>query len=492
MSPVWRIAICVLGLTQGWRATAGAQEYVTCWTKTCPDMASWVKPCPATRAPKQERREPSRTEKKPHDAAQAVLPPTTPAGMVLIPGGAFWMGSNDGEANEKPVTQVTLSPYYLDRTEVTVADFARCVRAGKCTWSDTVSVNLWISEDDVPKLSKACNWGRPGHENHPINCVDWTQAKAYCEWRGGRLPTEAEWEYGARGKDGRKYPWGDAAPDAIKANACGTECRAWWKRGDHPYSVMYEAADGWPTTAPVGSFSAGASPFGLQDMAGNVAEWVEDAFAVNADGSVTKYAGGSISDPLQKTGQYRLIRGGGWRDYRAAMLRGANRNGSDPADRNSDVGFRCARGASASSPEGEETGRCGATPAGMAAVVAAADVDTLIDQAGQCLEQKNASKALEFYDRALNVKPTLFDAVYGRGLALYDLGRTDDAIAAFKAALQLDHQHKLFGEAMIGLAETYKRQKNNKEAVKYYREYLEMYPTGEQAAVARANVDALK
>jgi predicted Zn finger-like uncharacterized protein len=122
-------------------------------------------------------------------------------------------------------------------------------------------------------------------------------------------------------------------------------------------------------------------------------------------------------------------------------------------------------------------------------VVASGDVDKLIDQAGRFLENKKAARALEFYDRALKVKPALCDALYGRGLALYDLGRTDDAISAFKTTL--DHNHK-FGDAMIGIAEAYKKEKKNKDAVKYYREYLDMYPTGEQAQVAKANVDALQ
>jgi predicted Zn finger-like uncharacterized protein len=122
-------------------------------------------------------------------------------------------------------------------------------------------------------------------------------------------------------------------------------------------------------------------------------------------------------------------------------------------------------------------------------VIASGDVDKLIDQAGRFLEKKKAAKALELYDRALKVKPALSDALYGRGLALYDLGRTDDAISAFKNTL--DQNHK-FGDAMIGIAEAYKREKKNKDAVKYYREYLDMYPSGEQAAVAKANVDALQ
>jgi formylglycine-generating enzyme required for sulfatase activity len=270
----------------------------------------------------------------------AAAPASTPAAdpnLVSIPGGTFWMGSHDGGKDEAPVTQVTLSPYLMDRTEVTVAAFRECVNAGKCAPSATVD---WsgLKDDDKAKWSRACNWGQPGRDNHPINCVDWTQAKAYCEWKGGRLPTEAEWEYAARGKDAREYPWGNESPDATKTNACDADCVAWAKKNGWTWTAMHKVSDGFPTTAPVGSFPGGASPFGLQDMAGNVWEWVEDAYA--------PYPGGSITNPKQETGPARVDRGGGWDNNVAVWLRGATRSRIDPAVRSYTVGFRCARGAS--------------------------------------------------------------------------------------------------------------------------------------------------
>jgi formylglycine-generating enzyme required for sulfatase activity len=169
-----------------------------------------------------------------------------PEGMVFIPGGTFMMGATPEEAAieyESPAHQVTLSPYCMDRTEVTVAAYAQCTMPG-CE-IDTAGPNC-------AKVDK--------HPDHPRNCVTWSQAEAYCAFRGARLPTEAEWEFAARGTDGRRYPWGNEPPDPSKA-----------RYGD-------ELHFGYPGPAPVGSHPAGRSPFGLEDMSGNVYEWVADAF----------------------------------------------------------------------------------------------------------------------------------------------------------------------------------------------------------------------
>ncbi|MEW6300221.1 MAG: formylglycine-generating enzyme family protein [Thermodesulfobacteriota bacterium] len=214
--------------------------------------------------------------------------------MVQIPAGAFWMGCNekfDGECydDEKPGRVVPVDAFHIDRFEVTVAEYRRCVEAGRCS-RDSFTVAL------------SCNWGKEGRDHHPINCVNWEQAKTYCEWAGKRLPAEAEWEKAARGTDGRVYPWGNEW-DAKKVNTDKNE-------------------DSFPETAPVGSFPAGASPYGVLDMSGNVFEWTADWY-----------------DAAQTA---RSLRGGSW-NYSARDVRASNRYGDAPGSHRGDVGFRCAR-----------------------------------------------------------------------------------------------------------------------------------------------------
>ncbi|MEO7327843.1 MAG: SUMF1/EgtB/PvdO family nonheme iron enzyme, partial [Minicystis sp.] len=183
------------------------------------------------------------------------------------------------------------------------------------------------------------NGDRADRDNHPLNCIDWTQAATYCAWAGGRLPTEAEWEYAARGKDGRKYPWGNADPGPTLLNACGSECRALGAKVGAKWPVMYEGNDGWETTAEVGKFPLGASPFGLLDMAGNVWEWTADVEA--------PYEASAQVNPRIDKGPdmlRRVIRGGAWHNNDASRVRGAYRSGHDVASRYDIVGFRCARG----------------------------------------------------------------------------------------------------------------------------------------------------
>src|SRR5262249_6708533 len=156
-----------------------------------------------------------------------------------------------------------------------------CVRAGR--------MNVWssISEHDRAVYDPLCNARDPeARAMHPINCVTWENAAAYCAQAGKRLPTEAEWELSARGPDGRKYPWGDDPPSAVFLNACGKECSAWAKKNRVDDMAMYEADDGWVHTAPVGSFPKGASRYGLEDVVGNVWEWVADWHAPYVAGDV--------------------------------------------------------------------------------------------------------------------------------------------------------------------------------------------------------------
>jgi formylglycine-generating enzyme required for sulfatase activity len=264
-------------------------------------------------------------------ATTAAQPPSQPrADEVAVPTGHFRMGSDDGAADEKPALEVKLAAFYLDRTEVTVAAYRQCVQAGKCKAQDTVQWEGY-GEADVKKWSQFCNWGRADRGNHPINCVDWEQAAAYCQWKGKRLPTEQEWEYAARGTAGRKYPWGSTPePGPTLLNACGSECVAMGKEMfGGTWSAMYQGDDGWPATAPVGSFHKGTSPVGAEDLAGNVWEWTASKYCAYPN--------------VQCNESRRVARGGSWNSSHPTLLRAACRNRIQPAFRIFDLGFRCAR-----------------------------------------------------------------------------------------------------------------------------------------------------
>ena len=243
------------------------------------------------------------------------VPTPAAATMVAIPAGSFAMGSDTGEADEKPVHQVSVKAFSIDVTEVTVAEYRACVSAERCTASSTVE---WsgLSAGDRQKYSEYCNWTQQGRDKHPMNCVDWNQAEAYCGWASKRLPTEEEWEYAARGSDGRSYPWGAAAP---AAQAC-------WNGEGNDLGKSNRKS-----TCPVGSYHGGASPFGALDMAGNVWEWTSSKYCPYT------VASNSCANAA------RVNRGGSWYGGDPSYLRAANRFGLAPADRDYGVGFRCAR-----------------------------------------------------------------------------------------------------------------------------------------------------
>jgi formylglycine-generating enzyme required for sulfatase activity len=261
-----------------------------------------------------------------------------PPGMVRVPPGTFRMGSPEGVGadDEHPQHEVTLPAYCIDKTEVTVKAYAACVAAKGCS-AAPLTVN-WSGDSaaDVEFYSGFCN--RDDRPDHPINCVDWNQAAAYCKWAHKRLPTEAEWEYAARGNDNRAYPWGNEAPSAKRLNACGSECVAMVKRELNLHGKsMYEASDGWVSTAPRGEFPGDASPFGVLDMAGNVVEWTADWYG--------PYTAVAAANPRgAKRGTFRVVRGGAWYSNDAALVRAANRIWTIPSYRINYVGFRCGRG----------------------------------------------------------------------------------------------------------------------------------------------------
>ena len=303
------------------------------------------------------------------DTPTATVPPTEappteiPAGsvsvnpingmeVVYIPQGTFTMGA-DENYNKRlgfcltPRHKVTLDTYWMDRTEVTVGAFRQFVNAtgyiteaeknGNSGWIWDYSINDWSK---YSSMGKGPNWKKPlggksdttGIENHPVSQVSWFDASAYCEWAGGRLPTEAEWERAARGDDDiRIYPWGmeDVSDDRLSFGERSFQC----------VYCDYREDDGYQYTAPVGSFPQGASPFGLLDMAGNVYEWVQDSY----DGT-SCYESGSVTNPLVSDDkEERIMRGGSYADYKGIYwkLRVDNRWSRLPHSSFADVGIRC-------------------------------------------------------------------------------------------------------------------------------------------------------
>ena len=215
--------------------------------------------------------------------------------MVRVPEGEFTMGSDSGDSDEKPAHRVYLDEFHIDKYEVTNEQYNQCISAGPC------SPNKKYNGFTDPR--------------QPVVGVDWNQASTYCSWAGKRLPTEAEWEKAARGKDGRTYPWGEGI-DCTKAN--------YYKCGHKK-------------TKPVGSYPSGASPYGAMDMAGNVWEWTADWY------DKKYYRNSPNRNPKgPSSGTYRVVRGGGW-ILNPRVVRPSDRLWSAPSNRIDYYGFRCAR-----------------------------------------------------------------------------------------------------------------------------------------------------
>jgi formylglycine-generating enzyme required for sulfatase activity len=277
-------------------------------------------------------------------AASAAMPKERcPAGMVFIEGGNMFMGTRSGEGNASPAHRVTVTSFCLDKTEVTTEAYDICAQAGNCLRS-LQDVNFpGVKDEQVVVFSKLCNTGRPEQKQHPINCIDWSMAANYCAIAGGRLneggarlPTEAEWEFAARGSGQRVYPWGDEPPDPSRLNGCGTECKKWMVEHRQSTDVMYPGDDGYPATAPVGSYPAGASQAGILDLAGNVWEWTADWYG--------DYTEAALVDPKgPETGLERVVRGGAFNGFMADWAKPSYRWKTTPTTYNHAIGFRCAK-----------------------------------------------------------------------------------------------------------------------------------------------------
>lgn len=252
--------------------------------------------------------------------------------MVRIAAGSIRMGSDEPEvlaaladcvrepyghrcsptlfSNEMPRHVVHLSSFWIDRFEVRVIDYERCVSAGRC--------------GERPKSEATLRFDRG---DFPVSRVTWHDAAAYCSFRGARLPTEAEFERAARGASGRRYPWGNLF-------------NTWAVNGGRFGWDVTEAVDGFAELAPVGSYGAGVSAEGVFDLAGNVAEWTLDRYA-------PAYEAAEARDPRGPgigSSNLRVVRGGSYSNARF-RLRGASRAFAEPNERRSTLGFRCARAA---------------------------------------------------------------------------------------------------------------------------------------------------
>ena len=239
--------------------------------------------------------------------------------MVAIPAGKALLGCNaavdaECENDEPPGGLVELAAFEIDATEVTVAEYRACVDAGACS---AQGLELPSSgKADRPELVWTCNWGKPDRDRHPINCLDWNAAVAFCTWAKKRLPTANEWERTARGTDGRRYPWGNDEPTPEQA-------------------VFGQVVGKGGKTAPVGTTPGDVSPFGLFGMAGNILEWCADWH-----GPYPANDAEPLDNPLgPPQGLQRIQRGGCWA-YEAPALRTTARTLSPPSQRLNMVGFR--------------------------------------------------------------------------------------------------------------------------------------------------------
>ena len=266
-----------------------------------------------------------------------------PEGMLLHPKGTTFMGSRSlpeyAGANVDGL-RVTLSAFCIDKTEVTVEAYEKCVQEGDGACERTAD-DVNYSDKPLTKEQKAlytpfCNARKADRAKHPINCVNYKMAAAYCNWKGLRLPTEAEWEYAARGKGQNDYPWGHEPPDATRLNAAGLEFKLWAteQKLDDP-KAMYEADDAFVGTAPVGSFPKGQSSYGVLDLAGNVWEWVSDYYGPYTPIEVTNPKGAT-------SGTERVIRGGSFNGSDPQWANPAWRYKMAPDRYSHVIGFRCA------------------------------------------------------------------------------------------------------------------------------------------------------
>lgn len=254
--------------------------------------------------------------------------------MIYVPAGEFQMGSSDAEVDaalktcletysadcirewfeaEQPAHTVKLDAFWIDKTEVTNAMYRLCVDAEACQ-----------APQQNGSDTRSTYYGDPAYEKYPVIYVNWNQASSYCKWAGGRLPTEAEWEYTAKGPGALRYPWGNEY-DGTRLNSCDVNCKYGW--ADSSFD------DGYRDTAPVGSYPTGASWVGALDMAGNVWEWTADGFG--------EYKTDSQVNPTGTSSTSKITLRGDAADGTQSVSRTTDRHGESSSRTYKYLGFRC-------------------------------------------------------------------------------------------------------------------------------------------------------
>jgi formylglycine-generating enzyme required for sulfatase activity len=324
--PLALVGLLVLALVVGvalmWPRD-GERKATSPGTLTAPGLAAQPAPSPTPGLSAATSRPEASTATSPWAVGSTMTRDKDGALMVYVPAGSFLMGSTQADINallgpcrecenEQPQHEVTLSAFRIDQTEVTNAQYALCVRDGIC-------------RNSIYAHDTAYNG-----DNYPVVGISWGDADLYCRWAGGRLPTEAEWEYAARGPQRSVYPWGNEF-DCLRGNFDDDDQR-------DPYVVPGGVGcDGYERTAPVGSFQDGASWSGVLDMSGNVWEWVSDWYATSYQEATS-----SLDNPTgPATGTSKVLRGGSW-FYGILGARTSFRKDDLPNRRDEAYGFRCA------------------------------------------------------------------------------------------------------------------------------------------------------
>jgi serine/threonine-protein kinase len=250
--------------------------------------------------------------------------PKTQLVLVSLPGGSLEMGCIAGDTNcakEEERRHVDVAPFWIGRDDVTAKAYAACIEAGQC------DARAQHYQPEHPP-GHNCNL-EAGRLDHPMNCVNWSEAQSFCQWLGGTLPTSEQWEFAARSGQNNIYPWGNEPPNAERANLCDFNCIRSTEPNDYRSLVQHGMVrenenDHYAATSPSGAFPQGATPWGLLDMAGNVQQWTSTDFAPAVEGK-----------PLLKE-----VRGGSYTGD-PNLLRTTSRWRRNPAEPQPNIGFRC-------------------------------------------------------------------------------------------------------------------------------------------------------